>query len=102
MIFYFSNLLCNTYDRLLRVLSDLKVTHNYLSDLNEILLSDQWEDCEYNGDNFFQNSYATSKTRLLISDLKANYNYLSDLDEMFNTKPLKNGKYNGDNYFSNF
>ena len=38
---------------LIRIVSDLKVTHNYLSDLNEILYSDQSEDGEYNGDNYF-------------------------------------------------
>ena len=37
----------------LRLISDLKVTCNYLSDLNEILYSEQLEDGEYNGDNYF-------------------------------------------------
>ena len=37
----------------LRLISDLKVTCSYLSDLNEILLSDQLEDGEYQGDNYF-------------------------------------------------
>ena len=38
---------------LIRVISDLKVTCNYLLDLNEILYSDQSEDGEYYGDNYF-------------------------------------------------
>ena len=38
---------------LIRVIRDLKVTCNYLSDLNEILYSDQLEDGEYQGDNYF-------------------------------------------------
>ena len=38
---------------LIRVISDLKVTCNYLSDLNEILYNEQWEDGEYRGDNYF-------------------------------------------------
>ena len=38
---------------LIRVISDLKVTWNYLSDLNEILYSEQLEDGKYNGDNYF-------------------------------------------------
>ena len=38
---------------LIRVISDLKVTCNYLLDLNEILYSEQLEDGEYNGDNYF-------------------------------------------------
>ena len=35
---------------LIRVISDLKVTCNYLSDLNEILYIDQLEDGKYCGD----------------------------------------------------
>ena len=38
---------------LIRVISDLKVTCNSLSDLNEILYSEQLENGEYNGDNYF-------------------------------------------------
>ena len=38
---------------LIRVISDLKVTCNYLSDLNEILYNEQLEDGEYRGDNYF-------------------------------------------------
>ena len=38
---------------LIGVISDLKVTCNYLSDLTEILYSEQLEDGEYNGDNYF-------------------------------------------------
>ena len=38
---------------LIGVISDLKVTCNYLSDLNEILYSEQLQDGEYNGDNYF-------------------------------------------------
>ena len=38
---------------LIRVISVLKVTCNFLSELNEILYSDQSEDGEYNGDNSF-------------------------------------------------
>ena len=37
----------------LRLISNLKVTCNYLSDLNEILYIEQLEDGEYNGDNYF-------------------------------------------------
>ena len=37
----------------LRLISDLKVTCNYLSDLNEILYNEQLEDSEYRGDNYF-------------------------------------------------
>ena len=38
---------------LIRVICDLKVTCNYLSDLSEILYSDQLEDGKYCGDNYF-------------------------------------------------
>ena len=38
---------------LIRVISDLKVICNYLSDLNEIFYSDQLEDGKYYGDNYF-------------------------------------------------
>ena len=38
---------------LFRVISDLKVTCNYLSDLNEILYNEQLEHGEYRGDNYF-------------------------------------------------
>ena len=38
---------------LIRVISDLKVTCNYLSDLNEILYNEQLEHGEYRGDNYF-------------------------------------------------
>ena len=38
---------------LIGVISDLKVTCNYFLDLNEILYSDQLEDGEYQGDNYF-------------------------------------------------
>ena len=38
---------------LIRIVSDLKVTYKYLSGLNEIFNSDQSEDDEYNGDNYF-------------------------------------------------
>ena len=37
----------------LRLINSLKVTCNYLSELNEILYSSQLKDGEYNGDNFF-------------------------------------------------
>ena len=36
----------------IRVVSDLKATHNSLSGFNEILYSGQSEDGEYNGDNY--------------------------------------------------
>ena len=36
---------------LIRVTGDLKVTYNYLLDLNQILYSDQREDGEYHGYN---------------------------------------------------
>ena len=91
---------------LIGVISDLKVTCNYLSDLNVIFYSDQWMMMENTMMAFiFQISYATPVIKLLIrviSDHKANYNYLSDLDEMFHTKQLRNGECNSDNYFSNF
>ena len=38
---------------LIRVISDLKVNFNYLSDLDEIFYTKQFKDGEYNGDNFF-------------------------------------------------
>ena len=38
---------------LIRVISDLKVTCNYLLDLNEILYNEQLEDGEYHGDHYF-------------------------------------------------
>ena len=38
---------------LIRVISDLKVTCNYLLDLNEILYANQLEDGEYRCDNYF-------------------------------------------------
>ena len=38
---------------LIRVISDVKVTCNYLSDLNEILYNEQLEDGEYGGDHYF-------------------------------------------------
>ena len=38
---------------LIRVISDLKVTCNYLSDLNEILYRDQLEDGKNCGDSYF-------------------------------------------------
>ena len=38
---------------LIGVISDLKVTCNYLSDVNEILYNEQLEDGEYRGDNYF-------------------------------------------------
>ena len=38
---------------LIRVISDLKVICNYLSDLDEILYNEQLEDGEYRGDNYF-------------------------------------------------
>ena len=50
---HFSNLLCHAGNYAIRVVSDLKVTKNYFSDLNEMLYSDQSEDGEYNGDNYF-------------------------------------------------
>ena len=40
---------------LLRVISDLKVTCNYLSDLHEILYSKQLEDGEYKDGSYFSN-----------------------------------------------
>ena len=51
----FSNLLCLTpiIRLLIRVISDRKVTCNYLSDLNKILYNEQLEDGEYRGDNYF-------------------------------------------------
>ena len=54
MIFIFQSYYATPIIRLLiRIVSDLKVTRNYLSDLNEIFYSDQSEDGEYNGDNYF-------------------------------------------------
>ena len=54
MIFIFQILCARPIIRLLiRVVSDVKVSHKYLSDLNEILYIDQSEDGEYNGDNYF-------------------------------------------------
>ena len=38
---------------LIKVISDLKVTCNYLSHLNDILYNEQLEDGEYRGDNAF-------------------------------------------------
>ena len=40
---------------LIRVISDLKVTYNYLLDLNEILYTNLLKDGEYSGDNNFSN-----------------------------------------------
>ena len=74
---------------LIRVISDLKVTCNYLSDLNKILYNEQLEDGEYRGYNYFSKFYASPVFKLLIrviSDLEVNNNYLSGLDEMFHTK----------------
>ena len=54
MVFIFQIFYATPIIRLLiGVISDLKVTCNYLSDLNEILYSDQLEDGEYRGDNYF-------------------------------------------------
>ena len=54
MIFIFKNYYAMPIIGLLiRIVSDLKVTRNYLSDLNDIFYSDQLEDGEYNGDNYF-------------------------------------------------
>ena len=54
MIFIFQNYYATPIIRvLIRVISDLKVTCNYLSDLNEILYSDQLEDGKYCGDSYF-------------------------------------------------
>ena len=54
MIFIFQNSYATPIIRLLiRIVSDLKVTRNYLLDLNEIFYSDQSEDGEYNSGNYF-------------------------------------------------
>ena len=38
---------------LLRLINNLKVSCNYLSELNEVLYSEQLEDGEYKGDSYF-------------------------------------------------
>ena len=38
---------------LIRVISDIKVAYNCLSDLNKILFSNQLKDDEYNDDDYF-------------------------------------------------
>ena len=40
---------------LIRVISDLKVTFNYLSDLDEMFYTNQLKDGEYSGDIYFSN-----------------------------------------------
>ena len=41
---------------LIRVISDLKVNFNYLSELDEMFYTKQLKDGECNGDNYFLNS----------------------------------------------
>ena len=54
MIFIFQIYSATPIIRLLiRVISDLEVTHNYLSDLNEMFHIKQLKDGECNGDNYF-------------------------------------------------
>ena len=63
---------------LIRVISDLKINSNYLSDLDEMFYTKQLKDGKCNGDNYFQFSDATPIIRLLIrviSDFKVNFNY---------------------------
>ena len=40
---------------LIRVISDLKINFNYLSDLNEMFLTKQLKSGKYNSDNYFSN-----------------------------------------------
>ena len=40
---------------LIRVISDLKVNFNYLSDLDEMFFTKQLKDSECNGDNYISN-----------------------------------------------
>ena len=56
---------------LIRVISDLKVTCNYLSDLNEILYNEQLEHGEYWVTIIFQNSYATPVIRLSLRVIRS-------------------------------
>ena len=39
----------------IRIISDLKVNCNYLSDLDKMFLTKQLKDVEYNSDNYFSN-----------------------------------------------
>ena len=55
----------------LRLINNLKVTCNYLLELNKILFIEQLEDGEYNGDNYFQNYYATPLIRLLLRVIRS-------------------------------
>ena len=67
---YFSNVM--PISRLLiRVISDLKATCNYLSDLNEILYSDQLEDGNTVVTIIFQNSCAMPLIRLSLRVIKS-------------------------------
>ena len=40
---------------LIRIISDLKVNFNYLSDIDEMLYTKQLKDGEYNDDSYFSN-----------------------------------------------
>ena len=76
---------------LIGVISDLKVTCNYLSDFIEILYSDHLNDDGKYNDGFYLSNF-----------LCLAYNKAINLDKLFRTKQLRNGEYNSDNYFSNF
>ena len=105
-----TNIFQNSYATLLirlliRINSDVKVTYNYLSDLYEILYSDQLKDGKYKDGIYFQIYYATPIIRLLIrviSDIKVTCNYLSDLNEIWYRDQFEDGNYCCDSYFSKF
>ena len=90
---------------LIRVISGLKVNFNYLWDLDEIFLLNNWRMANAMVTIIFQISDATPIISLLIrviSGLMVNFIYLWDLDEMSYTKQLKDGECNGDNYILSF
>ena len=67
----------------MRLISDLKVTYNYLSDLNQIFYSEQLEDGEYNVDNYFSKFLCHALNQAITQGNQVTYNHLSDVYEIF-------------------
>ena len=74
---------------LISEISDLKVTCNYLGDLNEILYGYQLEDGEYRCDNYFSKFLCHAPNQAITQGNKVTCNQLSDLYETLYSNQLE-------------
>ena len=86
----------------IRVISDLKFTCNYLSDLNEILYSEQLEDGKYCCDSYFSKFLCHALNLAITQGNQVTCNYLSDLNEILYGNQLEDGVCKDGIHFSNF